>query len=139
MTTATAPGIASLGGLTVLVVEDDYLIAKEAATLLRDHGAKVLGPIPNAARARALASDDTPDCVLLDINLKGQFVFELAQEFLDQGVPVIFTSGYDITVLPDSFQEVPYLQKPLEPRTLIATVKQESESSSLRRSSDAVR
>lgn len=139
MTTKVAPGVATLGGLTVLIVEDDYLLAKEIAILLRDQGAKVLGPIPDAARARALVSVETPDCALLDINLKGRFVFEFAQELRDRGLPVIFITGYSITVLPDSFQNSPYLCKPFQPQALIAMVKQETATAALQRSGDAAR
>ena len=61
----------SLVGLSVLVVEDDYLLAKEVASTLREHGAVVLGPVPDVARGRALLTESRPDCALLDINLKG--------------------------------------------------------------------
>lgn len=123
---ASSPIETTLGGLTVLVVEDEYLLAMEIATLLRNHGAHVMGPIPDAAQARALVSDCAPDCVLMDINLKGERVFDLAQHLLDRGLSVIFTTGYDATVLPEYLQSSPRLQKPLDARALIAMVKRET-------------
>jgi 3-oxoacyl-[acyl-carrier protein] reductase len=57
----------------VLVVEDDYFVAKEMAAVLREHGATVLGPVPDVRRGRALLSQEEPDCALLDVNLKGVF------------------------------------------------------------------
>src|SRR5438128_133570 len=117
---ASHPIETTLSALTVLVVEDEYLVAMETTNLLRDHGATVIGPVPDAARARALVSERRPDCVLLDINLKGERAFDLAQHLLDHGLPVIFTTGYDATVLPESLQRSPHLQKPLDPRALIA-------------------
>ena len=125
MTTSTASNPA-LAGLTVLVVEDEYLIAMEIAALLRNHGAQVLGPVPDEARTRELVSEQTPDCVLMDINLKGERVFDLAQHLLDRGLPVIFTTGYDATVLPEPLQGAPCLQKPLDWRALIAMVRREA-------------
>ena len=125
MTTSTASNPA-LAGLTVLVVEDEYLVAMEIAALLRKHGAQVLGPVPDEARTRELVSEQTPDCVLMDINLKGERVFDLAQHLLDRGLPVIFTTGYDATVLPEPLQGVPCLQKPLDWRALIAMVRREA-------------
>jgi DNA-binding response OmpR family regulator len=125
MTTSTASNPA-LAGLTVLVVEDEYLIAMEIAALLRNHGAQVLGPVPDEARTRALVSEQTPDCVLMDINLKGERVFDLAQHLRDRGLTVIFTTGYDATVLPEPLRSAPRLQKPLDSRALIAMVKLEA-------------
>jgi CheY-like chemotaxis protein len=123
---ASNPIETALAGTTVLVVEDEYLVAMEITTLLRNHGANVMGPIPDAARARALVSARAPDCVLMDINLRGERVFDLAQHLLDRGLPVIFTTGYDATVLPETLQASPHLQKPLDPRALIAMVKRET-------------
>jgi DNA-binding response OmpR family regulator len=134
--TSSKPRGATLEGVTVLVVEDEYLVAMELTAMLRDHGARVLGPIPDAIRARALMAADTPDCVLMDINLKGERVFDLAQELLERGVPVIFATGYDATALPENLQCYPRLQKPVDPRALIATVKQQV-TSPLRRSADS--
>ncbi len=50
--------------------------------------------------AEALAAESQPDCVLLDVDLKGHFVFELAEELIGRGVPSIFTTGYDASFLP---------------------------------------
>jgi DNA-binding response OmpR family regulator len=138
MSTAVAHQGTALAGTTLLVVEDDYLIAKELAELLREHGAEVLGPVPDAARARVLLSEQAPHCALLDINLKGLFAFELAQELLDSGVPVIFTTGYNSTILPERFQRAPCLQKPLETRALLAMIKQQVQSHSFERGGHAV-
>jgi DNA-binding response OmpR family regulator len=136
MKTAVTPDVAALAGINVLVVEDDYLVAKEITGLLRDRGATVLGPLPDAPRARALICEQAPHCVLLDINLKGRFAFELAQELLDKRIAVIFTTGYDAAVLPETFQHIPYLQKPFDPRALIIMVKQQAESFSLQHRGD---
>src|SRR5262245_48199362 len=121
MPTATVTSV-DLEGLNVLVVEDDYLVAKELTNTLRDHGARVLGPVPNLARGRAALSETTPDCALLDVNLKGQFVFELAEELINLGVPVIFTTGYDRSFLPAKLRQLPCLQKPIDMRTLVQHV-----------------
>ena len=114
---------ASLAGTRILIVEDDYFIANEIATVLRDHGAQVLGPVPDAARSRELTTNALPHCVLLDINLKGQLAFELAEEYIGRGVPAIFTTGYDSSFLPPSLQGVPCLQKPVETHDLIRAVR----------------
>jgi len=113
----------ALVGINVLVVEDDYFVAKEVAMILREHGANVLGPVPDIARSRALLSSATPDCAVLDINLKSQFVFELAEELRERGVPPIFATGYDSSFLPDSLRHEPCLQKPIDARELVRLVR----------------
>jgi two-component SAPR family response regulator len=121
-TPATAES-ASLAGCNVLIVEDDYFVAKEMATVLREHGANVMGPVPDTSRGRALLAKAVPDCALLDVNLKGQFVFELAEELLDRGVPAIFTTGYDSSFLPQQLRNSPCLQKPVDTFELIRLIR----------------
>lgn len=116
----------SLEGLSVLVVEDDYLLAKEVASALREHGAVVLGPVPDVARGRALLTESRPDCALLDINLKGQFVYELAEELIKLGVPPIFTTGYDSSFLPQQLTGRACLQKPIDMRNLVLSIRKET-------------
>jgi CheY-like chemotaxis protein len=116
-------GSRSLAGLSVLVVEDDYFVADESATILRNHGARVLGPVPDMDRARGLLSEEKPDCVLLDVNLKGEFVYALAEDLMHRGIPAVFTTGYDASFLPPALQGMPCLQKPVETRELIRVVR----------------
>lgn len=122
-----------LAGLTVLVVEDDYLVATECADVLRTNGAEVLGPVPDMARARAALSETGADCVVLDINLKGEMAFEFAQELITRGIPTVFTTGYDSWVLPQEMQGTPCLRKPVETRELVRIVRSEADA---RRSGD---
>jgi DNA-binding response OmpR family regulator len=127
MTTTTMPTDAeSLAGFHVLVVEDDYFVAKEMAAVLREHGATVLGPVPDVARGRALLEKSVPDCALLDVNLKGQFVFELAEELIERGVPPIFTTGYDASFLPPPLREAPCLHKPVDMFELVRIIREET-------------
>ena len=128
MTTPPSPAdeAHALAGLTLLVVEDDYLVAKEVASVLQEHGANVLGPVPDAARARALVGPGVPDCALLDINLKGQMVFDLADELVERGVPLVFTTGYDASFLPVHLRLMPCLRKPIDPRELVRRVREKA-------------
>jgi two-component SAPR family response regulator len=116
----------SLAGFNVLVVEDDYFVANELAAILREHGANVLGPVPDVAKGRAILSNSEPDCALLDVNLKGQLVFELAEELIDRGVPSVFTTGYDSSFLPPRLRKAPCLQKPIDGRDLVRTIQNEA-------------
>lgn len=115
----------ALAGLNVLVVEDDYLLAQETATTLREYGAEVFGPVPDLERALDLCRRESMHCALLDVNLKGEFAFELANDLLARRIRVIFTTGYDTSFLPSRLRNVPCIQKPLPLRQLIEAVRGE--------------
>lgn len=116
----------SLTGFKVLVVEDDYLVAKELVTTLNAHGAVVMGPVADVTSSRALLTKAMPDCAVLDVNLKGLLVFELAEELVHRGVPPIFTTGYDCSFLPPQFSAAPCLLKPIDMRSLIRSIREQT-------------
>jgi DNA-binding response OmpR family regulator len=124
MATAYNPERAAgeLSGYQVLVVEDDYLIAQEMAASLRERGAQVFGPVPDVPRGRSLARQRKLDCALLDINLKGKLVYELAHELIESGVRPIFTTGYDPSFLPAELRHEACLQKPIDAEDLVRII-----------------
>lgn len=107
----------------VLIVEDDYFLASELAAFLQDVGASVLGPVSQSEHALRLATEQEPDCVLLDINLRGELAFALAQHMKDVGVSVIFTTGYDASILPATLQDTVCLRKPVDLGVLIERIR----------------
>ena len=74
-------------------------------------------------RAREVLASESPDVVLLDVNLKGEMVYELAEELRRHGVPLIFATGYDASFLPANLRGAPCLQKPIETHELVRAVK----------------
>ena len=56
---------------TILLVEDDQIIAWDLAERLKDLGYRVVGQAATGAEAVRLASDLRPDVILMDIRLKG--------------------------------------------------------------------
>lgn len=107
----------------VLIVEDDYFLASELSAILLEVGASVLGPVSQAEHALRLATEQEPDCVLLDINLRGELAFALAEHMRDAGVAVIFTTGYDRSVLPETLQDTVCLRKPLDLVVLVDRIR----------------
>ncbi len=118
-----------LAGLRVLVVEDDYFIAHEICTMLRNHGAEVLGPSPSVEHSLALIRDQPLDCAVLDVNLHGQLSFKLARELQQRGTPSIFATGYDSSVFPSGFQDSVRLEKPVDLQALLQAVRTACETS----------
>jgi DNA-binding response OmpR family regulator len=112
-----------LAGYQVLIVEDDYFVAHDLCDVLREHGATVHGPAPSLKRGREHREYSRYDCALLDVNLHGEFVFDLAEELKRQGVRTIFTTGYDVSFLGERLQSAAYLQKPINLNVLIEMIR----------------
>jgi DNA-binding response OmpR family regulator len=112
-----------LAGYRVLVVEDDYLVAQDLCAALRRRGAEVIGPAPSMSRGRELVREQRPHCALLDINLNGELVFELAEELRAQRIHTIFTTGYDAAFLPASLRGAACLQKPIDLNILLQLIR----------------
>ncbi|HEY0681349.1 MAG TPA: response regulator [Steroidobacter sp.] len=112
----------TLGGMRVLVVEDDYFIAAEICNTLRAHGAEVVGPSPDVEHGLRLAKSERIDCAVLDINLQGTLAFNLANELRERGTPAIFATGYDGSVLPGEFSGSVRLEKPVNLNALLRAV-----------------
>ncbi|MBW6531756.1 response regulator [Sphingomonas sp. RRHST34] len=103
----------TLAGRRLLVCEDEFYVAVRLERALLDAGANVT---LFASLAPALAHaerEDSPDAALLDINLRGELSFPLADTLLARGVPVIFLSGYDTATIPPAYRDVARLQKPV--------------------------
>ncbi|MGV7196470.1 response regulator [Xanthomonas axonopodis] len=108
-----------LNGRRILVVEDDYLLAESLNDLLVEAGVRVVGPVGNVPEALSLvASGQAIDGALLDVNVRGQAVFPVADALLERGVPFSFCSGYDRYTLPQRFAHLSYCMKPYNPRAI---------------------
>jgi CheY-like chemotaxis protein len=112
MTNSPAQG--ALSSRRVLVVEDEYFLADDMALELQKGGAEVVGPVPTMDQALAvLASDQRIDAAVLDINLKGENVFQVADALARRGVPFVFATGYGPSIVPPEHSAVPRFEKPL--------------------------
>ena len=66
----------------------------------------------------AAARNGPIDLALLDGNLKGEPVDEVAALFDSLSVPFCFVSGYGRENLPQGFDHAPLIEKPFRPDTL---------------------
>jgi CheY-like chemotaxis protein len=99
----------------VLLVEDEYVVADDMARELAGFGLVVLGPLGSLGDAmRLVGSGEAIDGAVLDINLRGEMVFPLAEELRRRDVPFVFATGYERWSIPVSFQGVPLCEKPVE-------------------------
>lgn len=111
-----------LDGLSVLVLEDEYLLADDVRRELVRAGAQVVGPFGAATDALAAIDRQKPDCALLDLNLGDGADFEPARALRARGVPFVFLSGYDTNFVPDDLRKVRFLQKPAPMKRIVDLV-----------------
>jgi DNA-binding response OmpR family regulator len=113
----------ALSGRTILVVEDNYMLAQDNSEALTRAGAKVLGPFSSEEEAALCAQQEATDCAVLDINLGEGPSFMLADELRDHGVPFLFVTGYDAEAIPPKYSDVPRLEKPFAENRMIEAVR----------------
>ena len=108
-------------GVTVLLVEDDFIVAFDMQTALEEQGARVIGPAASLDEARELIANDRPSIAVLDVNLNGEYVFPLVEELLSREVPYVFATAYadDERLFPPQAKSAPRLAKPVQPNVLI--------------------
>lgn len=107
-----------LAGRRVLIVEDEFFLADDLRRELTDRGVDVAGPANTLDRARALTSGRI-DFAVLDVNVKRELIFPLADELRERGVPFVFTTGYDAEMITAKYRDVERLEKPFVPRQLV--------------------
>ncbi len=107
----------------ILVVEDESMIALYIAELLEDNGFKVVGPVATLSGAIALASRETLDGALLDVNIVGGRVDNVAEILNRRGVPFIFVTANGRDNLPERFINATLVGKPFIASDLIREIK----------------
>jgi CheY-like chemotaxis protein len=114
-----------LRGRLVLVVEDEFLIARDLELLLRRNGWGVLGPAATVDQALRLLAGQTPAVALLDVDLRGELVTPVAAALRARGVPFVLVSAYDRPdLLAPALAGAPSLGKPADERRLLAALAQ---------------
>lgn len=103
-----------LQGRSILIVEDDCITAMDLAETLSAAGAQIIGPAGTIRSAlELLRPDPRVDIALLDIEVEGTFVFDVADELVKRDIPIVFTTGYERSELPARFRATRHCEKPI--------------------------
>lgn len=106
---------ACLKGRRVLVVEDEFFLAEDLARGLEEKGAEVVGPSGDIDDALDLIEDAARlDGAVLDLNLRGEMAFPVADALMERGIPFVFTTGYDAGSIPARYRDVVRCGKPVD-------------------------
>lgn len=105
----------------ILLVEDEALIAMDLEDELTDRGFEVMYA-PTVARAQKMIAEGRPSVAILDMHLKSETTFMLAVELREQGVPFVFLSGNDASILPEDIRSSIVFTKPVRLEDLFAEI-----------------
>jgi CheY-like chemotaxis protein len=112
---------------SVLIIEDEMLIAVDLETLVQSLGHQVVGVARTRAEATALAKSKRPGLILADIQLAdGSSGLDAVNELLVSfEVPVIFITAYPERFLTGERPEPAFLiAKPFQPAMVSAVISQ---------------
>jgi CheY-like chemotaxis protein len=115
---------APLSGLTVLVVEDEMLIAMDLEGMLERAGAQVLGPVATVKKALHLLQTQRIDVALLDVHLRDGMVMPLAEALQSRNIPYVISTAYngaDLAGL-EALADAPKVGKPAREQGLISAL-----------------
>lgn len=124
MTTTTR---LALENARVLIVEDEYFIADDLARALGTAGAIAVGPVGTIAQADEILSSGKVDAAILDLNLRGNMAYSLAERLAAARLPLVIVSGYSGDALPESLRTLPRLEKPVSCEAIIAKLSEQLE------------
>lgn len=116
---------ATLKGRRILVVEDEFFLASCLTDALADIGAIIIGPVGMIAEAVAIISaEPIIHGAILDLNLHGKMTFDVADHLILRKIAFVFTTGYDISVVPARLKHIALCQKPLSTDTVLHAIAQ---------------
>lgn len=112
---------------TILIVEDEAIVALDLQLQLQETGYTVCGIADNGADAISCARQFRPNLILMDIVLKGDMDGVEAARHISRGlnIPVIFLTAYsDVSTVERAAYAAPYgyLTKPFQAQELRASI-----------------
>lgn len=103
----------ALSGCRILIVEDDFIMARTVAEIVRRAGASIAGPFRTVVHALEHLSEMTAiDGAILDIGLGDEQSYPLAEALQTTGIPFIFLTGMQKSELPQGFGRARHILKP---------------------------
>jgi len=116
----------TIGGITILVVDDDLSVRRALERLLRSAGYRV---VTFGSAHELLEHTDTghADCLVLDVRMPGQSGLDVQQTLADAGrrIPIVFISGdgdAPMAVEARNRGAAEFLAKPVDADMLLAAV-----------------
>ncbi len=109
-----------MNGVRVLLVEDAEFIGELIHDMFRDAGAIVVAQTQSVSATLRILRTQPVDVVCLDILLENEPSFAVADLLAEQGIPFVFVTACDSTIVPERHRkqllvdkdDIPYLLVP---------------------------
>ena len=69
------------------------------------------------------AERDHFDTAIIDINLRDEAAYPIADELMRQRIPFVFCTGYKASLVPERFAGVRVFQKPFDPLEVVEYIR----------------
>lgn len=110
----------------IIIMEDDWIIAKEVSLILHDLGFEVIGTFDTGEELMQKLPSLSPDLILLDIDLAGTITgIDIAEKLKPLEIPFIFlTAMADLKTIEKAKVTNPYayLVKPIQTDNLLSAI-----------------
>ena len=111
-----------LQNVTVMIAEEDPLLADDLLNILTEEGASVAGPVSSVEAALDLLENAKPDCAILNAGVAYETAMRISKRLNELGIPYLIQSGHSEQKLPDDLKGSRFLTKPIERRRLVESV-----------------
>jgi FixJ family two-component response regulator len=116
----------SVAELRICVIDDDEDVVRAVRRLLRSAG-YAIDTFASAEEFLDLGNQSRPDCLVLDVHLRGLSGFDL-QDLLEasgRSIPIVFITAHDDMGMRERAQKAAtteYLSKPFEDQSLLCAI-----------------
>jgi CheY-like chemotaxis protein len=100
---------------SILVLEDEPILAFALEDMLVDLGFEDVRLAMTIEEAFRCVENRAPDLAILDVNIRGERSYGVANALRGLGVPFFFATGYGNAEHPEALKTVPTLTKPYSP------------------------
>ncbi|TPV97731.1 MAG: hypothetical protein USCAAHI_02826 [Beijerinckiaceae bacterium] len=108
----------TLQGRGVLIVEDEAMVAMLLEDLLHELGCHVVEIASRVDTALTFVTARQFDVAILDVNLKSETSYPVADLLELRKIPFLFATGYGMEVIPEKYRQRAVLQKPFRKQEL---------------------
>jgi CheY-like chemotaxis protein len=97
---------------SVLIVEDEMIVAMLIEDLMRELGVTEVHICPDTVSAVEAVATKSIDCAILDLRLRDGSSTPVADALAEKNIPFVFSSGSDAGALQDRHADRPLIGKP---------------------------
>jgi DNA-binding response OmpR family regulator len=119
-----------MAAVNVMIVEDEWLIARDYISIIHGAGHTTIGPAATVASALRLLDQERVDVVLLDFQLRGETSAPVVARLNASSIPFLVVTGHAAIDLPRDFASGAMLAKPANPETLMGLLEKLSRNQS---------